>query len=200
MLSNPNLRFFQALCHTTLLLAFKRQSGEDVKGQLRVPVDVQAAAAKLVSDKLFQDILQLGGHGVQLLEVTGRIGRVFEAYNRRRSQSEPEVIHFSIDNADRDKLSETAEQLLREAKIWSVLYKEKDTKNKSDYDIAQTDLILNPIFAPHFSISHRKRRKVTLQAAQADVLLCHSTAQYGVVLKQVVDPREQDLGDSPGLF
>lgn len=200
MMSDPNLRFFQALCHATLLLAFKRQSGTEVSGQLTVDIDVQAAAAKQVSDKLFQDILQLGAHGNELLEITGRLGRIFEAYNRRRSQSESEVNHLSIDNADRANLSKQSEVLLREAKIWSVLYEEKDTKNKSDYDIAQTDLILNPIYAPHFSISYRKRRKVTLRAAQADVLLCQSAAQYDVVLKQLVDLSDQDPGEAPGLF
>lgn len=200
MLANPNLRFFQALCHTTLLLAFKRQSGKDVTGALRVDADTQATAAKQVSDKLYQDILQLGAYGGQLLEITGRLGRIFEAFSRRRSQSESEVNHLSIDNVDRGDLSAQAELLLREAKIWSVLYEEKDTKNKSDYDIAQTDLILNPIYAPHFSISYRKRRKITLRAAHADVLLCQSTAQYEVVLKQLVDPTDQDTGVSPGLF
>lgn len=195
MMADPNLRFFQALCHATLSLAFKRQSGNDVSGQLRVDVETQATAAKQVSDKLFQDILQLGAHGSKLLEITGRLGRVFEAFNRRRSQSEPEVNHFSIDHADRSNLSTQAELLLREAKIWSVLYEAKDTKNKSDYDIAQTDLILNPIYAPHFGISYRKRRKVTLRAPHADILLCQSTAQYEVVLKQLVDPSDQDQSD-----
>lgn len=192
MMADPNLRFFQALCHATLSIAYKRQSGNEVSGQLKVDVETQAAAAKQVSDKLFQDILQLGSHGNKLLEITGRLGRIFEAFNRRRSQSEPEVNHFSIDNADRTNLSNQAELLLREAKIWSVLYEAKDTKNKSDYDIAQTDLILNPIYAPHFSISYRKRRKVTLRAPHADILLCQSTAQYEVVLKQLVDPADQD--------
>lgn len=197
MLADPNLRFFQALCHATLSLAYKRQSGSDVAGQLQVDVEIQATAAKQVSDKLFQDILQLGAHGSKLLEITGRLGRVFEAFNRRRSQSEPEVNHFSIDNADRSNLSPQAELLLREAKIWSVLYEAKDTKNKSDYDIAQTDLILNPIYAPHFSISYRKRRKVTLRAPHADILLCQSTAQYEAVLKQLVDPADQDPTEQP---
>lgn len=197
MMADPNLRFFQALCHATLSHAFKRQSGSEVSGQLQVSVEVQATAAKQVSDKLFQDILQLGAHGSKLLEITGRLGRIFEAFNRRRSQSEPEVNHFSIDNADRANLSSQAELLLREAKIWSVLYEAKDTKNKSDYDIAQTDLILNPIYAPHFSISYRKRRKVTLRAPHADILLCQSTAQYEVVLKQLVDPSDQDAGADP---
>lgn len=201
MLADPNLRFFQALCHATLSLAYKRQSGRDLPGQLKVSAEIQATAAKQVSDKLFQDILQLGANGSKLLEITGRLGRVFEAFNRRRSQSEPEVNHFSIDNADRSSLSTQAEQLLREAKIWSVLYEAKDTKNKSDYDIAQTDLILNPIYAPHFGISFRKRRKVTLRAPHADILLCQSTSQYEAVLKTLVDPVEQEPGEiTLGLF
>ncbi|UUZ74589.1 hypothetical protein LP414_19560 [Polaromonas sp. P1(28)-13] len=126
---------------------------------------------------------------------------MFEAFNRRRSQSEPEINHFSIDEADRTQLSPAALVLLREAKIWSVLYEEKDTKNKSDYDVAQSDLILNRIFAPHFNISYRKRRKITLKAGQVDVLLCQSSAQFEMVLKQLVDPGEldTDAGNS-GLF
>lgn len=197
VMADPNLRFFQALCHATLSLAYKRQSASEVSNHLQVDVETQATAAKQVSDKLFQDILQLGSHGSKLLEITGRLGRIFEAFNRRRSQSEPEINHFSIDNADRSNLSSQAEMLLREARIWSVLYEAKDTKNKADYDIAQTDLILNPIYAPHFSISYRKRRKVTLRAPQADILLCQSTEQYEAVLKQLVDPADQEPGEAP---
>ena len=192
MMAAPNLRFFQALCHATLSLAYKRQSANEVSDHLQVDVGIQATAAKNVSDKLFQDILQLGSNGSKLLEITGRLGKIFEAFNRRRSQSEPEINHFSIDNADRSNLSQQAEMLLREARIWSVLYEAKDTKNKSDYDISQTDLILNPIYAPHFSISYRKRRKVTLRAPQADILLCQSTEQYEAVLKQLVDLNDQE--------
>ncbi|MBI5721043.1 MAG: hypothetical protein HZC37_25495 [Burkholderiales bacterium] len=203
MLADPNLRFFQALCHAALLLAFERTNGKDMQGQLRVDVDVQAKAARQVSDKIYQDILQLGSHGVDLLEVAGRLGRLFQAFNRRRSQSEPEVNHFSIDHAERHQLSPQAERILREAKIWSVLYEETDTKNKSDYDIAQTDLILNPIYAPHFSISYRKRRKVTLSASHTDVLLSKSAQHYEAVLKELVNFGDQDPGqaeDRPGLF
>jgi hypothetical protein len=192
MLSKPNLRFFQLFCHTALLLAFKRKSGSEVEGQIQVTKEIQAIAAKQVSDKIYQDIHQLGGSGAQLLEATGRLGRVFEAFNRRRSQSESEVNHLSIDNADIQNLSAESEYLLREAKIWSVLYEENDTKNKTDYDIAQTDLILNPIFSPHFGISYRKRRKVTLKAVQANVLLCQSTELFDAVLKQVIDSSDQD--------
>lgn len=191
-LASPNLRFFQELCHTTLLLAFHRQSSEELSGQLIVDPSKQALAARHVSDSLFEDILQLGQHGGQLLEIARRLGLMFEAFNRRRSQSEPEINHFSIDRADQQELSQDAQDFLREAKIWSVLYEEKDTKNKADYDVAQSDLILNRIYAPHFNISYRKRRKVSLKASQVDVLLCQSAAQFEILLKRLVEPDEQD--------
>jgi hypothetical protein len=63
-------QFFQALCHATLLLAFQRQSSDELAGRLRVAVETQALAAKQVSDKLYEDVQQLGPLGGQLLEVT----------------------------------------------------------------------------------------------------------------------------------
>lgn len=187
-LASPNLRFFQELCHTALLLAFNRQQANKIEGQLRVEPDKQALAAKQVSDALFHDILELGGHGARLLEIANRLGRVFEAFNRRRSQSETEINHFSIDQGDRKDLSEASQTLLREAKVWSVLYEEKDTKGKTYHDISQSDLVLNRIYAPHFSISYRKRKKITLRAVEVEVILSQSSAQFEQLLKKLVEP------------
>ncbi|WP_228894298.1 ORC-CDC6 family AAA ATPase [Pseudoduganella aquatica] len=187
-LASPNLRFFQELCHTALLLAFNRQHANKIEGQLRVDHDKQALAAKQVSDALFHDILELGSHGTRLLEIANRLGRVFEAFNRRRSQSETEINHFSIDQADRKDLSEASQILLREAKVWSVLYEEKDTKGKSNHDISQSDLVLNRIYSPHFSISYRKRKKITLRAGEVDVIFSQSSAQFEMLLKKLVEP------------
>lgn len=191
-LASPNLRFFQELCHTALLLAFQRQSADDLQGQLRVDPDKQAIAAKQVSDALFQDILELGSFGARLLEIANRLGRVFEAFNRRRSQSEAEINHFSIDQADQQDLSPASQQVIREAKVWSVLYEEKDTKNKSDYDVSQSDLVLNRIYSPRFNISYRKRKKITLRAGEVDVIMLQSAAQFELLLKTLVEPDDLD--------
>lgn len=187
-LADPNLRFFQALCHATLRLAGQDAAARGGSRQQPIDIEVQADAAKVVSEDVFADVFQLGSNGAHLLELAGRLGKLFQAYNRRASQSEPEINHFSIKASDREKLSSEAEALLRQAKIWSVLYEEQDTKNKSNYDIAATDLILNPIYAPHFRISYRKRRKVTLQAGHVEVILRQSPAQFEMVLKELVDP------------
>ena len=189
-LADPNLRFFQALCHATLRLAGQDVTSPSGARQQPIPIEVQADAAKVVSEDVFADVFQLGSNGAHLLEIAGRLGKLFQAYNRRASQSEPEINHFSIKASDREKLTKEAEALLREAKIWSVLYEEQDTKNKSNYDVAATDLILNPIYAPHFRISYRKRRKVTLQAGHVEVILRQSPAQFEMVLKELVDPGE----------
>ena len=141
---------------------------------------------------MFEDIMQLGPHGYRLLDFARRLGGLFEAFNRRRSQSEPEINHFSINEADATRLAEPAKTILREAKIWSVLRETKDTKNKAEVDAAQFELVLNAIYAPHFKISYRKRRKITLTAAQLDIMLTQSDSQFESLVKQLVDSQDDE--------
>lgn len=204
-LSSPNLRFFQELVHGALLLAFERSSIDDISsdGVLVVSEDIQAEAAKQVSETLLLEIEHLGLQGTQLLQAMRRLGRIFEVAHRRTSQSEPEINHFSIDEADKVALSEDAKALLTQAKIWSVLYEQQDTKNKSNYVLAQTDIVPNPIFSPYFGISYRKKKKITLSAAQVNTILVGSGAQFEQVLREYAnkwDVIEPTLTINRGLF
>lgn len=203
-LSSPNLRFFQELVHGALLLAFERSSIDDIaSSDLRVSEEHQAEAAKQVSETLLLEIEHLGLHGGLLLQAMRRLGRIFEVAHRRTSQSEPEINHFSIDDSDKIALSDEAKLLLIQAKIWSVLYEQQDTKNKSNYDLAQTDIVPNPIFAPYFGISYRKKRKLTLSAAQVNAILVGSGEQFEQVIKEFAakwDVSEVAVGTTRGLF
>lgn len=195
-IASPNLRFFQELCHTALLHAYQRLSADEITGSLRVDQNTQAQAAQQVSDAMFEDIVQLGPYGDRLLDFARRLGRLFEGYNKRRSQSEPEINHFSVNAADSAQLPESAQIILREAKIWSVLWESVGTKNKAEYDSSQYELVLNTIYAPHFKISYRKRRKVTLTAAQLDIILTQSDDKFESLLKQLVESQD-DTEPSP---
>lgn len=138
-----------------------------------------------------------------MLQAMRRLGRIFEVAHRRTSQSEPEINHFSIDDSDKIALSDEAKLLLIQAKIWSVLYEQQDTKNKSNYDLAQTDIVPNPIFAPYFGISYRKKRKLTLSAAQVNAILVGSGEQFEQVIKEFAakwDVSEDAVGTTRGLF
>ena len=199
------MRFFQELVHGALLLAFERKSIDSLLPDERLIVseEIQAEAAKQVSETLLLEIEHLGLKGSLLLQATRRLGRIFEVAHRRVSQSEPEINHFSIDESDRVALSEEAKELLVQAKIWSVLYEEHDTKNKSNYDLAQTDVVPNPIFSPYFGISYRKKRKLTLSAAQVNTLLTGSGAQFEQILKEFAakwDVTESAITVNKGLF
>lgn len=192
-IASPNLRFFMELCHTTLLLGYQRLSASDISGPLRVSCENQASAAQQVSDAMFEDIVQLGPHGDRLLDFARRLGSLFEGYNKRRSQSEPEINHFSVSGANSTPLSETAVAILREAKIWSVLREMDDTKSKAEYDSVQYELVLNTIYAPHFKISYRKRRKITLTTDQLEIILMQSDKQFESLLKQLVESQDDAL-------
>jgi len=188
----PNLRFFQELCHNALLQAYQRRSAEEIDGPLLIDLNTQASAAVHVSDAMFEDVVQLGPHGDRLLDFARRLGGLFERFNKRRSQSEPEINHFSINRADTVQLSQAAQVILREAKIWSVLAESKGTKDKAVYDVTQNELVLNPIYAPHFRISYRKRRKITLTAAQLDIMLTHTDSQFDSLVRQLVDSQDDE--------
>ncbi|WP_434137039.1 hypothetical protein JQR88_25720 (plasmid) [Pseudomonas luteola] len=191
-IASPNLRFFMELCHTTLLLAYQRQSANDISAPIQVSYENQATAAQQVSDAMFEDIVQLGPHGDRLLDFARRLGSLFEGYNKRRSQSEPEINHFSVSNVNSTPLPETAVSILREAKIWSVLKETDDTKGKTEYDSVQYELVLNTIYAPHFKISYRKRRKITLTTGQLEIIIMQSDKQFESLLKQLVESQEDD--------
>lgn len=90
--------------------------------------------------------------------------------------------------------------ILKEARTWSVLYEEPDTKNKRDYDIAQSDWVLNRIFTPHFGVSYRKRRKITLKATQVNTILCQSSLAFESLLKELVEPVREAQGGTGQLF
>lgn len=202
-LSKPNLRYFQELCHKTLLEGSANGEISD-SSELVVSTKTQASAAFSVSTKLIDEVERAGTNGKKLHSMIMRLGAIFESSQRRPGQSEPEVNHFSIDDSQRVALDADVELLIKEGLMWSVLYETADTKNKSDYDIMQNDYIPNPIFAPYFGISYRKKRKLSLSASEVNTLYVGSGTQFKALLKDYIDkwedPGVNDVGMNLKLF
>lgn len=202
-MSSPNLRFFIEFCHTALREhAFQTIPSDASSSVDTIPEAIQALAAKDTSSVMLKDVPNLGLRGRELETLLKRLGRLFQAAHRRASLSEPEINHFSIDSADKEALSEETKSLLREALIWSVLYEDKDTKNKADSSLAQNDYIPNPIYSAHFGISYRKRRKLTLKASEVNLIFTAADAHFETLLKNYIldwdshgepNPRSMDL-------
>lgn len=199
----PNLRFFIEFCHTALREAAFNVCSDSSTNVNSIPEDIQALAAKDTSSVLLKDIPNLGLRGRELESLLKRFGRLFQAAHRRPTLSEPEINHFSIDGADKEALSEDTKSLLREAMIWSVLYEDEDTKNKADSSLAQHDYIPNPIYSPHFGISYRKRRKLTLKASEINLIFTGTDTHFEQLLKDYItrwDSQEEPVGRSRDMF
>jgi len=194
-LARPNLRVFVELCRAALTQSLDGSAKGDLlsHGLPVISPEAQAEAARSVSESiLLEQVPNLGTQGEKLAEIARRLGRLFETAHRRPSQSEPEINHFSIEDAGKVQLNAETLELLREAKVWSVLYEEKDTKNKSDYSIAHTDLVPNPMFSPYFGISYRKKRKLTLDASQVNTIFTGTGSQFESLLRDF--NRKWDVG------
>ncbi|MBD9471254.1 hypothetical protein [Pseudoxanthomonas sp. PXM01] len=197
----PNIRFFMEFCHTALLETTIQLDAPF--GSEFVPEETQALAAKDTSSALLKDVANLGLRGRDLESILKRLGRLFQAAHRRASLSEPEINHFSIDGADKEALTSETKALLREAKIWSVLYEDTDTKNKADSSLAQHDYVPNAIYSAHFGISYRKRRKLSLKAGEVNLIFTGSDSHFEQLLKDYIskwDSLQEPHGRARDLF
>ncbi len=179
LLARGNMRHFLELCHQTLSLASQKSVSLDNESIPVMSVDIQAEAASSSSRLELIKIDELGRHGEKLRFIANRLGLFFKLLQRRKSQSETEVNHFSIKIADTNLLDETTKTLLEEAVIWSVLIEiEGDTKRKSATDISSKEFMLHPIYSPHFGISFRRKKKFEFSEEQIKTIFSGSESDY----------------------
>ena len=194
-LSRGNPRHFLELCHKSI----KRSAAEIGFSGSTVSVSDQAEAARQASAAFLGEIKSFGRHGNQLHSFVLKLGSLFALAHQRPSLSESEQSHFSIISGA--ELGIDDQEFLKEAVKWSVLFEEKGTKKKEQYEPETVDYILNPIYAPYFHISYRKKRKLELSTGDTICLIRGSYEEVTALLRRysntwAVEPEEV----SPTLF
>lgn len=174
LMAHGNLRHFMELCYKALA----RTEREDI-----VPPAVQAEAARQTSASLLSEVKSFGKLGNQLYAFTLRLGSLFALAHARPSQSEPEQNHFAVVRGTRE-LPDAVGALLRDAVKWSVLYEEPGTKKKSEVEPEGVEYVLNPIYAPYFHISYRKKRRLELSTDDVITLSVGSFNDVRSLLKR----------------
>lgn len=176
-MSKDNLRHFLELCYHSYL----RKGQEEY---VRIPI--QCMSVKMVSEDMVLEIKSLGRRSNELYTFALRLGTLFETTRKKPSQSEPEQNQFNIVGPFN---SDETESLLRELVKWSVLYEYKLTKQKSDEN--GVEYLFNPIYAPYFGISYRKKRRVPLSLADFNILAFGEEDKY----KKLVLRKTKYFGD-----
>jgi hypothetical protein len=178
-LSRGNIRHFLELCHKSIYRAFPDGGFE---GQ-EIPPSQQAEAARQASTAFLGEVPSFGKYGNKLHFFVLALGSLFSLAHLRPSLSESEQSHFSVVRGS-EPLSDIDEEFLSEATKWSVLFEEEATKIKQSYQPETTEYILNPIYAPYFHISYRKKRKLELKSEELIRLIRGSYEDVSALLRR----------------
>ncbi|GAB1038962.1 hypothetical protein [Shewanella algae] len=179
MLARGNMRHFIELCYQSISIAALNSIQISKDEITPIPPEIQAEAAVESSRLEIEKIDELGRHGEKLRFIVNRLGLFFQLLQKRKSQSENEVNHFSIKVSDDTLLDETTKKLLEEASVWSILIEIiGDTKRKSSQDASSKEYMLHPIFAPHFGISFRRKKKFDFSTEEITTIFSGSEQEY----------------------
>ncbi|MGE4340814.1 MAG: hypothetical protein AB7E55_33410 [Pigmentiphaga sp.] len=191
-MSNNNLRNFLILCYKTLEVA-------ELRDQPNAPysVSIQCRAAYDASEQLIKEIRTFGRFGEPLRMFVLRLGNIFRALQASPPMSEPEQNQFTINSGARP-LNEAEQEFIAEALRYGILVEKLETKSKSGVGQDIVDYQLNPIYAPYFQISYRRKRKLEISVEQFHTLVMGNENEYKALARglarQLSEADAQQLG------
>lgn len=194
-MARGNLRHFIELCYQSIKKAEFDLINYDNE-LYEISIETQARATYNTSCLELEKISDLGPNGSHLKKIANRLGKLFSTIQNRKSQSEPELNHFTFELSDKSQLSSQTQELLNEALVWSVLFEEKSTKIKSNTSIEQKDYILHPVLAPCFGISYRKKRKIKLTLNDLQIIFEGDDKSYSSFINSLTANWGEDIDNN----
>jgi hypothetical protein len=193
-LSGANIRYLLELVHRALVLS--RERGHS----LSEPVSFadQTIAAQNVGMKNVAELEGLSVQGAQLTKLVLGLGRIFQVLAYHPEGHAPEQNQFAL--ADKGLPPSEVASLLNAAVMHLALVRNAGTKLADDEDIRAYDYSLHPIFAPFFVFSYRKKRKLSLPAAQLLSLIDDSKGTIRDILSGVSADDDAPLPEQLRLF
>lgn len=166
-LSSNIVRYFLELCEQTFRIAFLNGYAWDGP----VSAEIQAEAARYVSEYKIVDIARYEPYGKQLRLFVQYLGQIFYKLHTAEDNTlgEPEPNHFNTKDLS---LPDQTRELLASAVMCNVLQEGEPTKRKQSKLSPETvDYYLNKIYVPYFGISHRNQRKIQIEVSILNNLL-----------------------------
>jgi hypothetical protein len=185
-MTTPNIRHFKELCLSSLKQSDDFESNvnykliEDIKPISYIGMHQGAIKS---STSLVKEVISYPPHGNKLSHMVNRIGELFRISQKASYQSEPEraIFTFTYDYAGSDK---DLEDFLNSALSWRVLVEDESRRIKDDNQMTSKEFQLNPIYAPKFGISYRKKRGVTFTMKQFKTIVSGSSEDFALIRKQ----------------
>lgn len=195
LLADGNIRYLLELIGQALVL---HQRAERPIGEAITP-ELQTKAAQYVGRKNLTELEGLSVHGAQLTKLLLSLGRVFEMLAQHPHRHAPELTQFHLPD---DAPLGQAKPLLTAAVMHLALVRSVSNKRskQTDMDLKSYDYSIHPIYAPFFSFSHRRKRKMKLSPHQLLALVEEPKAAIRQILRQYDQQDDGPLPEQLQLF
>lgn len=199
----PNIRHFKELC----LSALKQSEDiefdtnyefiEEIKSITYLGMHLGAISK---SSSLVKEVMSYPPHGNKLSHMVNRIGELFKISQKSSYQSEPErnIFTFPYDYAGADA---DLENFLFSALSWRVLVEDDSKRIKDDRQLTSKEFQLNPVYAPRFGISYRKKRGINFTLEQFKSIVTGSSADFERIKKDYQQKwKSSDIEEKLGVL
>lgn len=187
-LSQNNIRHFIELCYQSLHQLESDINVLTLDDFPSVSPEQMHRGAIEASNAISAHVINFEPMGQSLARMVNRLGSLFEAYQRKSVQSEPEKVSFVIKGQYAD-LSDKLQELINSAKCWRVLIEENITRDrKKDGVISGNQYRLNPILSPHFNISYLTGRTIELDESDFRLICEGSNETFSHWLEKINKP------------
>lgn len=186
LISGANIRYLLQLIYECIRLNLLATDGPIYP----LSPEIQTTAAIGVGRQGLRELEGLSVNGAKLTRMVLSLGRVFNVFSDKLRNVAPETNHFTL--PEKEFLKEETRELLDAAVMHMALVRNSGTKQTDESSTKDYDYSLHPIFAPHFSYSHRRKRKMTLTQNQLMGLVDTPKATISSVLamKELSDDGE----------
>lgn len=184
-MTSPNIRHFKELCLSALKAAHATEADNNynyIEDIASISLDAMHLGAISISTSLVKEVINYPPFGNKLSHLVTRIGELFRISQKSAYQTEPErnIFTFPYDHAGSDS---ELENVLRSALSWRVLVEDNSKRIKDDLQITSKEYSLNPIYAPRFGISYRKKRGIKFSLKDFKTILIGSADDFEIIRK-----------------
>ena len=195
LISNSNIRYALELVYESL-----KHSLEDEAATL-MPVSPasQTSAAQAVGARALKELEGVSIYGAQLTKLVLGLGRVFSVMASQAEGHAPEVNQFHF-NPDSSHPTCRQSGLLEAAVMHLALIRKAGTKLSEQSSTQEFDYWLNPVFAPFFIYSHRRKRKMQLDYELLEGLVDRPRPTIRRILASTNRSIDDELPDQLQMF
>lgn len=191
-LADGNIRYMLRLVHEALRLHLVEG------GALFTPVTTinQTRAASKVGDTTIRDLQGWSRQGAALTSLARGLGSIFEGLARDAALTTPEVTQFRVRYPSNGLPVDSVDELLAEAVGQCILIAFAGDKNaRSSGATREPDYQLHPVLAPYFVYGSRRKRRMTITAA--DLLALTNRGQAAETIRRILAERRVAVSSNP---